>query len=222
MADGSLSKRSESMCSCTPGGPPPHDLRCIPDGSGSKLIWDPVPGAVYYKVILYAYDPACCAPNPLHPTGFISEWSVVGTTVSVPATFADCFSWKVVGVMPDSLLTVISETKCSCGVSISFIKEDGSGSNSGIMNQNERLQVRAIPNPASEYVKFKVNSKQEGTENLTLHLFDLSGRELLSKPLDQNGALQIDVRPYLSGVYVYEIRSKEKTIYKDKILIEKQ
>ncbi len=218
MPGGKLSLPSEPMCSCTPSGPPPYNLRCYPDGSGSRLSWNPVPGAVSYKVSLYAYNPACCPPNPLYPSGFVSDWMVSGTIVTVPATFADCFSWTVVGVMSDGSETVISETKCSCGVSISFMKEDGSG----IMNQNERLQVRAIPNPASEYVKFKVNSKQEGTENLTLHLFDLSGRELLSKPLDQNGALQIDVRPYLSGVYVYEIRSKEKTIYKDKILIEKQ
>lgn len=222
MPGGKLSLRSESMCSCTPGGPPPYDLRCVPDGLGSKLSWDPVPGAVYYKVALYAYAPMCCPPNPLFPFGFISEWSVSGTTVSVPGTFADCFAWSVVGVMPDSLLTVVSEIKCSCAVSVSSMKEDGSENNSGIMNQNERLQVTAVPNPASEYVKFKVNSKQESAQNLTLHLFDLSGRELLSKPLDQNGTLQIDVRPYLSGVYVYEIRSKEKTVYKDKILIEKQ
>lgn len=219
MADGSLSKRSESMCSCTPGGPPPYDLRCDPDGPGSKLSWGPVPGAVYYKVILTAYDPACCAPNPLHPHAYVSEWHVTGTTVTVPSSFADCFSWKVVGVMPDSLLTVVSEVKCSCGVSISFMEEDHSG-NSGTMNQSNML-VTAVPNPASEYVKFTVSNKQERIENLTLHLFDLSGRELLSKPLDQNGKVQIDVRPYLMGVYVYEIRSKEKTVYKDKILIEK-
>lgn len=224
MPGGGLSRRSEPFCSCTPGGPPPYGLRCDPVGLDSRLSWSPLPMAVSYKVALYAYDPACCAPNPLYPTGFVSEVPVTGTTLTVPTSFADCFSWTVVGVTADGLETVISERKCSCGVSISVsMKGEGtSSSGTGSGKIDEGISATAVPNPASEYVAFTVSGKQETPAGLTLHLFDMSGRELLNKPIDQNGKLQIDVRLFLSGVYIYEIRSKDKILYKDKILIEKQ
>jgi len=64
------------------------------------------------------------------------------------------------------------------------------------------------PNPATDFVTLKLN--QPGAENFQLAIFDLYGREVLSKSLDTN-VLILDTKFLSKGVYVVEVNTGSQT-----------
>jgi hypothetical protein len=224
MPDSSRSNFSATKCSCTPPPPPPTGLDCdsLPDGS-SLLSWNPVAGAVHYKVIITTYDPACCpVSNP--PYGYSVEWYTNTPNITVASSFASCFSWKVVTVMADSAYSPFSITKCSCPRQRTLRK--GSNKNmalTGATTAEGPIGVTATPNPASQFVTFTLYGlgTDEATDGLTLYLFDLNGKEMMRKAISKAEKLELNVAAYSSGTYIYELRDRKKSRYKNKLVIEK-
>ncbi len=111
--DGSKSRASAKMCSCSPPScnpTTPINLKCSPVTAGSLISWDPVPGTTY-KVIITANDPACCH-NGLAPvtTSFI----ISATSTVIPTSYAGCFSFQIIAVCPDGTQSAASVKACSC------------------------------------------------------------------------------------------------------------
>ncbi len=220
MPYGVPSAPSVTRCSCTPEAPAPTNLDCVRNSDGgSTLSWSPIPGAVYYELHMIQGDPLCC-PNSTLAT-FI-KWSVSGTGTNVPNSYAACFSWRVVAVMPDSSRTQSSVTKCSCSVPPlprpgNAPADEGSNTTAG-----KELSVSAVPNPASAYITFTVQSTsgKSSTGQLRLYLYDANGKEVIRKDLLED-KVRLDIRAYTDGVYIYEIRDQRHTLYKNKVIIEK-
>ncbi|WP_190277322.1 T9SS type A sorting domain-containing protein [Taibaiella lutea] len=223
MSDSSSSERSEKKCSCVQM--PPTGLNCFPNymnGSyGSVISWNPVAGAVSYKVFYIKNDPLCC-PGTSPTSGMITTTSTSGF---VPSTIAACFSWRVVAVMANGTESISSETKCSCTKTGGKPgrNEDEPKTTEGKTTIGKNIFATAIPNPASEYIEFEVHNKdnQMGTNSFTLYLYDMSGREVFNKEITDNNKLRVDIQPYLNGIYIYEIRSNDKSLFKDKVVIKK-
>jgi len=92
---------------------PPENLNCEPKEGASYLSWDPVPGAVSYKVYLvHDYLTCCGAPNP--PTPIVTEYLTSTPNITVSYATVNCFSWKVLAIMPDGCETLYSNKECSC------------------------------------------------------------------------------------------------------------
>lgn len=112
--DGTESSPSITMCSCSPvvncEPKKPDNLKCNREHGGSRISWDPVPGA-YYKVVFNVNDPDCCRGTALP---YSTSWTVLGTDTLVPTTFANCFSWYVVAICPDGSASPPSGKMCSC------------------------------------------------------------------------------------------------------------
>ncbi|WP_162902760.1 T9SS type A sorting domain-containing protein [Taibaiella koreensis] len=101
---------ADIICCKTP--PAPGNPKCTPRANGCAISWDPVPGAVYYKVIFNKNDPACCHVSNPHPTSVM--WNTNNTSLAIANTLAYCFSWQVFAVMPDSCQTPFTDKQCSC------------------------------------------------------------------------------------------------------------
>lgn len=219
LADGTETALSDRSCSCTPPAPPPVGLDCMPDpdGNGNQLYWAPVSGAVYYKVSITTNDPICCpAPN----FGLSTVRNAGTPYLFVPNTLATCFSWKVQAVMPDSTTTLFSVISCSCTPS------PGGGAG-GFMNDQttlgDKMAVSAVPNPASEYIYFTVSGrdKQKTSGRLSVSIYDINGKEVVRKDMNDQDQLRLDIHAFANGVYTYEIRSSKQTLFKDKVIVEK-
>ena len=82
---------------------------------------------------------------------------------------------------------------------------------SGI-NENEAIQLRCYPNPATDYVVFDYHLKQD--QPVRIHIFDLQGKklvEVLNKNQD-SGKYQIIWYPQLpKGLYLYKIKTGSLT-----------
>gem|GEM_PF-4342014 len=85
----------------------------------------------------------------------------------------------------------------------------------GVDDLARGLDIEVYPNPASDRVYLNVGDFSGG---LTVKLFDLSGKKLVSIDVDSTGKIEIDL-PYLSeGIYVLKIQAAETVIIK-KLLI---
>ncbi|WP_158606000.1 T9SS type A sorting domain-containing protein [Taibaiella sp. KBW10] len=217
MLDSARSLFSDSKCSCTPPIPPPVGLDCIPDPGGSNLSWAPVTGALYYKVSITTYDPACC---PGSNFGLSTVRHTNSPNLFVPLSLASCFSWKVQAVMPDSSRTEFSVSKCSCSPSR---PGEGRPINANAV-LDHKMSVTAVPNPASEYIQFTVHDRdqQNRSNRLNISLYDISGKEVIRKEMSIEDQLRLDIHAFADGVYTYEIRSNKHILFKDKIVIEKR
>ena len=111
--DGSESRPSAKMCSCSPPScnpTTPINLKCTTVTAGSLISWDPVPGTIY-KVIINANDPSCCHTG-LAPVS--SSFTIAATSTVIPTSYAACFSWQVVAICPDGSQSAVSGKACSC------------------------------------------------------------------------------------------------------------
>lgn len=212
-ADGMESELSDRNCSCTPPPPPPTGLGCTPGTDASDLYWNPVPGAVSYKISMTTNDPACC---PNSGFGLAKQMTSTSPNVTVPRSFAECFSWRVRAVMPDGTETALSNPLCSCTPP----PREGKPANT---NWDAKMSVSAVPNPASKYINFTVSNrdKEQTPEQLSLSLYDINGKEVVRKEMDAQDQLRLDIHAFANGVYTYEIRSSQQTLFKDKVIIEK-
>jgi len=220
LADGTETAPSASLCSCTPPPPPPTGLGCTPGTDVSNLYWNPVPGAASYKISITTNDPACC---PNSGFGLAKLMTSTSPNVTVPRNFAECFSWRVRAVMPDGTETSPSAPLCSCTPP----PREGGGGTGRFMNDETSLSgkmaVSAVPNPASEYIQFTVSGrdKQKTSGRLSVSIYDINGKEVVRKEMNERDQLRLDIHAFANGVYTYEIRSSREPLFKDKVIVEK-
>lgn len=88
---------------------------------------------------------------------------------------------------------------------------------SGINALNDDNTFEIFPNPASDYVVLKFNNL--GNENLRLNIYNVIGELISSETLRQNQQ-QINVGDLSNGIYMIEIKSKERT-EKQKLIIQR-
>jgi hypothetical protein len=79
--------------------------------------------------------------------------------------------------------------------------------------------VQISPNPASHIVNVKVDSPHF-TGNLQIHLYDATGKRVLSQNFDSLGNINIDVSRLVSGQYFMQITNGKYMIGK-KLMVTK-
>lgn len=93
----------------------PEDLNCCYGNGWQTLTWAEVPGAVGYDVQFGFNDPTsgCCDTVTGMPSGWM-EWMLTDNVFLVPASFPDCFWWRVRSVFSDGSRSEWSEKMCDC------------------------------------------------------------------------------------------------------------
>ncbi|MBL4709103.1 MAG: T9SS type A sorting domain-containing protein [Flavobacteriales bacterium] len=226
-ADGTRSAWSKRKCSCGISVScfikAPENLDCTLNRSSQLLTWSSVSNAVSYEIEFYYNDPACCGTgNP----GSITIPIPVNGTSYVVSTTTSCFSWRVRSICSDGTRSAWSKSLCSCGLRPVIIggpqkiSKDGSSSINDINDLN--LHHSAVPNPAKNNVTISFHDHDNVMEvsNANIVITEVTGREVYNSSISINEAKQIDVSEFSSGVYVYRILYKGKTLVTDKLIIE--
>src|SRR5690606_31199527 len=76
-------------------------------------------------------------------------------------------------------------------------------------------EMSLYPNPAEDYVNLSIDAPK--AEQVQFNLYDMTGRQLLSKDLQLNGGKEIfefDTEQLSSGSYFYQINNSEGAAYK--------
>ncbi len=79
---------------------------------------------------------------------------------------------------------------------------------------NGLLTVSVFPNPANSIVTFSANEEIQ-----YVCLFDICGKKVMEKKSSGSGVLNLCLPDNLNGVYLYEIRTKDKTAF-GKVVVE--
>jgi hypothetical protein len=77
------------------------------------------------------------------------------------------------------------------------------------------LQCSAYPNPATDYVKLKIENFD--TENLSYHLYDMGGKLLVNKPVE-GSETSIDMRSLVIATYFLKIFQSHQEVKTFKII----
>lgn len=86
------------------------------------------------------------------------------------------------------------------------------------IDQIYKSQTDIFPNPASNLVSLKWS--ETGIENITI--FDLTGRAVMQKTIGKNReGVQFDVSNLPSGVYIVAFAKNDKTVSRQKLVVEK-
>jgi len=77
-------------------------------------------------------------------------------------------------------------------------------------------EIKCFPNPSSDKVYF-INSN-ERTFIETIQLFDLNGKLVLKNTIDAP-IFTLDISNFNSGIYFYQIRTKDNKIQTGKVIV---
>ena len=94
-------------------------------------------------------------------------------------------------------------------------------SKTGVINsvsENMKLYASVFPNPASCFVNFKFNSKNNTT--CQLNVYSLDGRLLISNTISNSNQVEIDAKELNSGLYFFSLISGNE-MYQSKFVIQK-
>jgi len=80
-----------------------------------------------------------------------------------------------------------------------YFSESGSGGPTGIEDVN-KAPVSVFPNPASEFITFSWDEKYT---RLDLEIYDLTGKRVISRSIENNAAIRLD--GLSKGVYLYKL-----------------
>lgn len=76
------------------------------------------------------------------------------------------------------------------------------------------MEVTIYPNPANKFMN--ITTRKEG---LTMHLSDISGKEIMTEQL-KNGTTQVSLENISSGIYMIRVTDKEKqTVFTNKLSV---
>jgi len=84
--------------------------------------------------------------------------------------------------------------------------------------ENDLIEVECFPNPASKQVQIKVGDND--FTDLTLSIYSLDGKELLQNKLT-DVTTTVDIQRLNAGQYFVVIKSDDKTLHSDKLVIKK-
>ena len=159
----------------------PFNLDCTVDDEDPgiiNLIWDPVPGAIGYEVLITVNDPYCgiCTPQP----GYSLYYFVTDAFFKLPEDLVvKCFSWQVKTVCSDTDISPPSKKKCH---NIQSACWPHAPSYDPVSDLNKPVQsekeITVFPNPGSGKMTFEINLSEPGS--LQIELFDLRGQKIQS------------------------------------------
>jgi len=92
-----------------------------------------------------------------------------------------------------------------------YYSEFGGGGPSGIKEKNE-APVSVFPNPASEFITFRWDEKYA---RLDLEIYDLTGKQLLSRSIENNAVIKVD--DLSRGIYIYKLTTNKHLVNIGKI-----
>lgn len=233
--DSTTSAFSTVVCSCTtiPTCSTPTSLACqtifVHNPSDPshimiqrRLSWSAVPGALSYEIEMVYDEPGCCAT-----IGTIIIGGVIPvSTNSYDVAWGGCFSWRVRAICAGGLKSAWSTSSCSCGWGVS-VKPGGNQEftapepGTGFGPNDNNIKVIAAPNPASDYIDFTIQFGKADYKDLTLSVFDVSGREVSRNNVLNNTLIRVDAQAYTPGMYLYVIRENNKVLYSNRIIIKK-
>jgi hypothetical protein len=85
---------------------------------------------------------------------------------------------------------------------------------SGLSNQNFDNSIHLFPNPFSD----KINITAKGSEPVEINLFDVTSRKMLHQSFTKSTL--ISTEQLARGIYLYEVRNKDRVIKKGKVVRE--
>jgi hypothetical protein len=221
--DDLISQSLQKYCSCTPPCQAPTDLQCVQISYGSVLSWSAVPNADHYELVIYNSDPFCCSGGTLP---FMAVYTTITTNYVIPTTVSGCFSWYVNTVCEDGTKSQTLVKQCSCSPPRTESRPANDNVQEGpdnmVRNLDDHVRASAAPNPASEYIEFSLQSLDGPISNakLILHLYDMTGREIIRKETSYNKNIILDVQAYPTGEYIYEFRDAGRRVAVGKVQIE--
>jgi len=92
-----------------------------------------------------------------------------------------------------------------------YYSEFGSGGPTGIEDMN-KAPVAVFPNPASEFISFSWDEKYT---RLDLELYDLTGKQVLTRSIVNNAAIRVD--DLTRGLYIYKLSNNDQLVNIGKI-----
>ena len=150
----------------------------------------------------------CIMPNPLNP-----QEVIIGTDLGIWATpnFGDASpNWyPTYNGMSDVKVTDI-ELRNDNKV---FASTYGRGIFSGeftatpnVIGNEKTIIVKAYPNPATDFIKVSLPE----VFNATASVYDLNGKEVLRKTIDNTALVKLDISGLLTGYYVIKLHNDYK------------
>ena len=90
-----------------------------------------------------------------------------------------------------------------------------------VINQEDEPEISIYPNPAKE--QFFITSKNKELKQISLSVFDDSGKLVYSKRIENNiEPTSVDIPKLAEGIYFIQATSENKLIYNQKLVVEKQ
>ncbi len=78
------------------------------------------------------------------------------------------------------------------------------------INTNQQNEISIYPNPASDYIYFNAGNKT--LNNITISIFDMSGKKLIDKRIISNN--RFDISSLTQGCYLIKIENNGKSYFK--------
>ncbi|MDA9774602.1 T9SS type A sorting domain-containing protein, partial [Saprospiraceae bacterium] len=218
-SEGSL-KISSSSVDCdllctlvTPAG-----LACtINKENAAQLIWDEVPGATSYQVVMVFNDPDCCGGEG-HTQGQVVNTEENFLTLGLVPS---CFSWKVRAICHEEFGQFSGKVcfNSDCGTEIpkddiqADIEDRGTGKNS--------TNLEVYPNPTSQMINYSITLEYgEAIQNIAL--IDMNGKLIENIDFEPTTDLSVQgthvLQNDLLGIYFIRLQLNSKVVMK-KIMI---
>ncbi len=80
-----------------------------------------------------------------------------------------------------------------------------------------KLLFTVYPNPVSDYLTLQIQDKPASTQNLTFILYDISGKQMLSGPIESAHTL-IPTSELIPGTYLLRVGDKSRQLKTFKII----
>jgi len=83
---------------------------------------------------------------------------------------------------------------------------------SSIFQRNELVQIKAFPNPTTQYITVTIQDNRD-KDDLNIQLLDLAGKQLKQQKLLTNDSqYELDLENYPSGTYLISIQNSKKQV----------
>ncbi|MEL7249805.1 MAG: T9SS type A sorting domain-containing protein [Bacteroidota bacterium] len=156
----------------------PVNPRCDSGITGNVLRWNPVPGAVEYRVQITSGPNLrcdCSGPN------IGQAYNTTFTFIEVPQVFHECFLWTVEAICEDGTTSPPTAEQCYNGRCFS---QDFGGDVPTINHATHSHNRSSLyPNPSSGVVNVELELEKSG--EVKLEVIDLAGRVLQTLPSEQ-------------------------------------
>ncbi len=195
---------------------PPAGITCVYRGEFPNfwLEWNPVPGAIGYEIEFIRNNPACCNNN--NP---IKQENMIVENTSYCVEEFHCTSYRIRTICDDNEFSEWSDIHCfdrdnPFNCIVSGLQE--SSNSRSVDRENAVIQFKIKPNPVWNQLVLEGSFKDNQEYNISI--YSLLGQ----KKLDFDGLddmnLPIDVSNLNSGVYILQIKTRDKLVGRYKFI----